>query len=88
MYRLNLGESSKMVIFVSLLTTINVINGFWVTWSLPKIGSNLKPNHHDQVKLVQNPDIHTRMRQRSQNTHLQVSEKMERKVGTKRRFCL
>ena len=33
---------------------------FGEAWSLPEFGSCLKPNNHNQVKLVQIPDIHCR----------------------------
>ena len=33
---------------------------FCPAWSLPEIGSSLRPNHHGQVMLVKFPDTHVR----------------------------
>ena len=49
-FRLNLGKSNKMIIFMSLLATFNKINYFR---SGSVIGLGIKPNHYGKVKLVQ-----------------------------------
>jgi len=51
---LNLDISSKMIIFVSLLTTFNII--FVASLSIPENGLRQKPKHNSQVKLVQISD--------------------------------
>jgi hypothetical protein len=58
--KLNLGKSSKMVIFVSFLITFIVSNHFWgAAWSLPEINYSLKPSHHSHWELVQLCDKHS-----------------------------
>ncbi len=52
-FSLNLGKSSKMISFVTLLTTFIMRASVVV-----EIGSSFKPNLHTQVKCVQIPDIH------------------------------
>jgi len=47
-FRQGIGKSFKMIIFVSLLTTLNVSNTFEV--SFHEIGLSPKPNK--QIKLV------------------------------------
>ncbi len=51
-FSLNLGKSSKMISFVTLLTTFKMPASVVV-----EIGSSLKPNLHTQIKCVQIPDI-------------------------------
>ena len=48
-------KQSKMIIIHSLLTT------FEAARAVAKIGLRLKPNHHNQVMLVQIPDTHLSM---------------------------
>ena len=60
--RLNLGKSSQMTSFGSLLTTFEQATCFRLVTKLAEIGSSLKPNHHGQVKLVQIPDTHSQSR--------------------------
>ena len=42
----------------SFLTTFKVSNFFEAAKAAAKIGSSLKPNHINQVKLVKIPDTH------------------------------
>ena len=52
-FKLNPGKSRKNIIFESPLITFSMINDFG-----GRLSSSLKPNHHDQVTLVQIPDTH------------------------------
>ena len=55
----NFGKRSEMIIFVSPSATFNVSNSFWGgSVIIPEIGSTLKPNHHNQAKIVQTPNAH------------------------------
>ena len=56
-FRLNLGKSSKMIIFTPLWATFNVSNNFGAAIRLPKISLSRKPNHRNQVKSAQIPDV-------------------------------
>ena len=48
-----------MIIFESLLTTLGAVAVlFDVAGAEVKIGSKLRPKHHNQVKLVQIADTH------------------------------
>ena len=47
-----------MIIFESILTTFKANKNFDAAGAVAKIGSSLKPNDHNQLKLVQIPDKH------------------------------
>ena len=60
-YRLNLGKCSKIIIFDTLLTTFDTNLFFKAAGKIAKIGSSLKPNHHNKVKIVEVPDTKCRI---------------------------
>ena len=53
---MNLGKHSAMIIFETLLTAFKVNSIFEEAETVAEIGLSLKPNHHNQVKLLQIPD--------------------------------
>ena len=66
-FRLNLGDRSKMIIFGSLLTTIER-QIFVGSWGSKKIISSLKTNRRNE--LVQIPDTHNTNKRK--NTGAQI----------------
>ena len=48
----------KMIIFLLLLTPLNIATIIEAARQVPEIDSSLKPNHLSQVRLVQFPDSH------------------------------